>query len=101
MRLYEREVNLPIVRGHRNLLEYFAKVIQPQMGLDETLTRFVVTSSKIGGYRCELGILNYQQNGQRKDHTANQRPCGEQDRRIHGHRVSLSPYRTHCEIPGP
>jgi hypothetical protein len=73
MRLSEREVSLPLVRGHRHLLEYFAKAVPQQLGVGDTLTRFVVTSSDAGDYRCELGILNHdpRSNGHRSVLDAN------------------------------
>jgi len=59
MRLYEREITLPILPGHRHLLDYFAHAVRQQLEPGDTLTRFVVMRSDTGNYHCDLGILNY------------------------------------------
>jgi len=73
MRLYEREIRLPVVRGHRGLLEHFAQAVPRHLGVGDTLTRFVVMRSDNGNYHCDLGILSHdgRTNGHRDELRSN------------------------------
>ncbi|MCH7613896.1 MAG: DUF3326 domain-containing protein [Candidatus Marinimicrobia bacterium] len=58
MRLYEKEFELPIVPGHKNLINHFSKVINEFINKNEIPVRFVVTETKGDYYHCELGLLS-------------------------------------------
>lgn len=58
MLLFEKDVNVPAVPGHRNLLAYLSHAVQRQLKNGEVLTRFVVTQSDARAYRCDLGLLD-------------------------------------------
>src|SRR5690242_18365045 len=57
MRLYEREIHVPLAAGHRGLLAQFGQVVEENLGSGETPVRFVVSATNPGGYHCEVGIL--------------------------------------------
>ena len=57
MRLYEKEFNVPIKEGHKNLLPYFANEIQNKLTKNEHSVRFVVSKTDKEYYHCEMGIL--------------------------------------------
>ena len=57
MYLYEKDVSIPAVSGHRRLLSYFSKSLRTHLRSGEWLTRFVVTKSDAEVYRCDMGVL--------------------------------------------
>lgn len=57
MRLFERELDLPLVPGHRNLLASFAKGVAEGLPAGELPVRFVVSTTDENAYRCEVGLL--------------------------------------------
>ena len=57
MKLYEKEILIPLKEGHRGLLRYFAEYILYQ-STNEIPVRFVVTKTDEKGYHCELGVLS-------------------------------------------
>ena len=57
MLLYEREFDIPVVSGHKDLRAYFAEQVQSVLGPDETAIRFAVTTTDDKHYRCELGVM--------------------------------------------
>ena len=57
MRLYEKEIQLPVISGQTNLLDYFRTAILEKLPKDEIPVRFVITCTDEEGYNCELGIL--------------------------------------------
>lgn len=57
MKLYEKEILIPLKEGHGGLLEYFAEYFSYQP-TNEIPVRFVVTKTDEKGYNCELGVLS-------------------------------------------
>lgn len=57
MRVSEREFEIPLVPGHVNLREHFARAVQERVGEDEVPVRFAVSATDTD-YRCEIGILS-------------------------------------------
>jgi hypothetical protein len=54
---FEVDVELPAVRGHRNLLSHLATAISEQLEAGLLPVRLAVTSLVEAGYRCELGVV--------------------------------------------
>lgn len=57
MRLYEKEIMIPLKKGHKDLISYFKEYVSNQLS-DEIPIRFVVTKTNNKGYYCELGVLS-------------------------------------------
>jgi hypothetical protein len=57
MELFEREVAIPTVEGHRGLLAHVARAVGRAVAEGEVPIRFVVTATEAGRYACELGLL--------------------------------------------
>ena len=64
MFLHEKEITVPLVENHKELLNYFSRVVLKSLPANEMPVRFVVTRTDEKGYHCELGVLsdtdNYQ-----------------------------------------
>src|ERR1700730_9101779 len=58
MQVSEREFEVPLVPGHVNLREHFAKAVQKRVGKGEIPVRFAVGATDATGYRCEIGVLS-------------------------------------------
>lgn len=56
MRLYEKEVIIPLMEGNKELLQYFYE--SPLTDEKEVPIRFVVTKTDEVGYHCEVGVLS-------------------------------------------
>lgn len=57
MRLYEREWIIPRPTKASGLLDHFAQDSRPHLRRGEHPVRFVVSESRAGDYRCEVGLL--------------------------------------------
>jgi len=57
MKLYEKEILIPLKKDHENLLEYFSNCLSHNLD-GEIPIRFVVTEADNKNYHCELGILS-------------------------------------------
>ncbi len=58
MYLYEKEITIPLVTNHEELLEYFSTNVLKRLTANEIPVRFVVTKTDDKGYHCELGVLS-------------------------------------------
>ncbi|MFX1554716.1 MAG: DUF3326 domain-containing protein [Promethearchaeota archaeon] len=58
MILYEKEITIPIIKGHNRLLEYISSVILEKLPKAEVPIRVAVTRTDDKGYHCELGVLS-------------------------------------------
>ncbi len=58
MLLYEKELVVPPVKNHSELLEYVSESVLEQLPAGEIPVRFVITRTDDKGYYCELGILS-------------------------------------------
>lgn len=57
MLLYEKEISIPAINGHKALLSYLRRTILGRLSHSETPVRFVITQSDVKEYKCELGVL--------------------------------------------
>jgi len=57
MLLYEKEISIPAIAGHKNLLSYLSKIVLEKTSPNEIPIRFAVTQSNGKGCKCELGVL--------------------------------------------
>lgn len=58
MFLHEKEITVPLVKNHTELLDYFSTVVLKNLSANEMPVRFVVTRTDDKGYHCELGVLS-------------------------------------------
>ncbi len=58
MLLREKEILIPKVRGHKDLLEYISERVLTRLPQNELAVRFVITRTDDDGYHCELGTLS-------------------------------------------
>lgn len=56
MIVYEEEMEIPAVAGHRNLLPYLERTVLEHLGGKLLPIRFVITGSDTNSYRCEIGV---------------------------------------------
>lgn len=57
MKLYEREIDIPIKRGHSDLLVHFRDNLEQIFSPNEIPIRFAVTNMSDGYYHCEVGLI--------------------------------------------
>jgi hypothetical protein len=57
MIIFERDFEVPCVRGHHDLISYFSAAVAAHLKEGEIPVRFVVTSTDGTRYRCELGVM--------------------------------------------
>lgn len=62
MRLYEKEIKVPVKEDHKDLLPYLANAIQDNLTQNESSVRFVVSETDKKYYHCEIGILGSDDN---------------------------------------
>ncbi|KKM10649.1 high light inducible protein [Clostridiales bacterium PH28_bin88] len=62
MLLSERNLVIPLVRNHSNLLQYLSGIVLKKLKSGEIPVRFVITKTDRQGYHCELGILSNMNN---------------------------------------
>lgn len=58
MKLYEKEILIPLTKDNKGLLEYFSQYLLDQIPKNEIPIRFVITRTDDKGYHSELGILS-------------------------------------------
>jgi len=58
MRLFEKEIYIPIPQERINLIEYFHEFVTHQLGSNEIATRFVITETTDKFYKCDLGFID-------------------------------------------
>ncbi len=58
MNIFERDFEVPCIRGHHNLIPYFAEATAAHLKPGEIPVRFVVTATDGARYRCELGVIS-------------------------------------------
>ena len=58
MLIYEKELNIPVVSGHQNLISHFAQKVDALLPKDEIPVRFAVTATDSNRYRCEIGMMS-------------------------------------------
>ena len=56
VQLFEREIELPAVAGHRGLLAYLEEAVPQSLGVGEVPIRLAVIASTSDSYRCEVGV---------------------------------------------
>ena len=57
MRVYQAELNIPVVAGGHSLHQYFAGQVAGRLGPNEAPVRFAVTGSDAESFHCEVGVL--------------------------------------------
>ncbi|MCH7535619.1 MAG: DUF3326 domain-containing protein [Bacteroidetes bacterium] len=57
MRLYEKEIKVPLNGSRENLIPYLSNAIHDNLNKNECSVRFVVSKTDKEYYHCELGIL--------------------------------------------
>ncbi|MBU4443865.1 DUF3326 domain-containing protein [bacterium] len=70
MILYEKEIIIPPVKDHHELLEYVSENVQKHLPEGEIPIRFVVTRTDDQGYHCELGVMSNVDNFQTPSRSA-------------------------------
>jgi len=58
MLVSERSFVIPLIDGHRNLLQHLSGMILTELRAEEIPVRFVITNIDHQGYHCELGIIS-------------------------------------------
>ena len=58
MRLYEREIHVPVTANTEDLIGHFQRATSEIVSTGEVPVRFVVTRSDNEGYDCEVGVLS-------------------------------------------
>lgn len=58
MFLYQKEIDVKPIDGHRGLLRYASEIVLNQLSADEIPVRFATTRTDDEGYHCEVGILS-------------------------------------------
>ena len=57
MRLYEKELTIPVSPDHKDLLSYIDQALQFRLTDGSSPLRFVVTETDAEYYHCEIGVL--------------------------------------------
>ena len=58
MLLTEKELIIPRVKDHKNLLEHISDSVSSQLGSDEIPVRIAISRTDNKGYHCEIGTLS-------------------------------------------
>lgn len=58
MILYEKEMTIPPVKDHNELLDYVSEAVLYELPASDIPIRFVITRTDDQGYHCELGVLS-------------------------------------------
>ena len=66
MRLFEKEIKVPVKKDHEALLPYLARAMQDKLKKNESSVRFVVSKTDEKFYHCEVGILHSDDNSSSK-----------------------------------
>lgn len=57
MRVYEEEIEIPAVAGHRGLIDHLCVAVRKRLAPGLLPVRFVITDMNAQRYRCELGVV--------------------------------------------
>jgi hypothetical protein len=63
MHLYEKEIIIPVLKEHRNLLFELSDMVFNHLAGSEIPIRFVITKTDDNSYCCELGVLSCANSG--------------------------------------
>jgi hypothetical protein len=58
MYLHEKEITIPVLKGHQNLLLELPDMVLGQLTATEIPVRFAITKTDDSNYYCELGVLS-------------------------------------------
>lgn len=58
MQIKEKQLIIPAVKSHEDLLQYIPEYINSQLPYDEVPVRFVITRTDDKNYYCEMGVLS-------------------------------------------
>ena len=58
MLLTEKELIIPRIKDHKNLLEHISNSVSSQLGSDEIPVRIAISKTDNKGYHCEIGTLS-------------------------------------------
>ena len=58
MLLTEKELIIPRIKDHKNLLEHISDSVSSQLGSDEIPVRIAISKTDNKGYHCEIGTLS-------------------------------------------
>ena len=58
MLLTEKELIIPRIKDHKNLLEHISNSVSSQLGSDEIPVRIAISRTDNKGYHCEVGTLS-------------------------------------------
>ncbi len=58
MKLYEKEILIPLKKDNKELLVYFRDYVLNHLHQNEVPVRFAITKTDEKGYHCELGIMS-------------------------------------------
>ena len=58
MLLTEKELIIPRIKDHKNLLEHISDSVSSQLGSDEIPVRIAISRTDNKGYHCEIGTLS-------------------------------------------
>ena len=58
MLLTEKELIIPMIKDHKNLLEHISNSVSSQLGSDEIPVRIAISRTDNKGYHCEIGTLS-------------------------------------------
>ena len=58
MLLTEKELIIPRIKDHKNLLEHISNSVSSQLGSDEIPVRIAISRTDNKGYHCEIGTLS-------------------------------------------
>lgn len=58
MKLFEKEIKIPIPKNGNNLIEYLSDQVLKEISDEETPVRFVITKTDNEFYHCELGLIS-------------------------------------------
>ena len=64
MLLTEKEIGIPVVNNHVNLISHITDYVDRTLAADEIPVRLSITRTNAKEYQCELGILS--ENDQRE-----------------------------------
>ena len=58
MRLYEKEVTIPVLPDHKGLLSHIDQALRFRLADGASPLRFVVTETDAEHYQCEIGVMS-------------------------------------------
>lgn len=58
LKIYEEELELPVIEGHRGLLPYLSRMVKKHLTHGLLPVRFAITETTETHYKCELGVVS-------------------------------------------